>query len=121
MTRVSFNEPIDHNDDDQWRVRVTTIYDVAKAAGVTAATVSYVLSGKRTVSRETRERVMKYVKELGYRPNHIARSLTKQRTRTIGLVVPNIGNPFYAGMAEAAELIAYAAGFRIFITNTGKM
>jgi DNA-binding LacI/PurR family transcriptional regulator len=97
---------------------VTTIYDVAKAAGVTAATVSYVLSGKRAVSKATRERVMQCVKELGYRPNQIARSLTKQKTKTIGLVVPNISNPFYAGMAGAAELIAYTAGFRIFVTNT---
>jgi DNA-binding LacI/PurR family transcriptional regulator len=97
---------------------VTTIYDVAKAAGVTAATVSYVLSGKRPVSKATRERVMRYIQELGYRPNQIARSLIKQRTKTIGLVVPYIGNPFYAEMAEAAERITYAAGFRIFVTNT---
>jgi DNA-binding LacI/PurR family transcriptional regulator len=97
---------------------VTTIYDVAKAAGVTAATVSYVLSGKRPVSQATRERVLKYVQELGYRPNQIARSLIEQRTKTIGLVVPYIGNPFYAEMAEAAERITYAAGFRIFVTNT---
>jgi DNA-binding LacI/PurR family transcriptional regulator len=99
-------------------MRVTTIYDVAKAAGVTAATVSYVLSGKRPVSKATRERVMKYVQELGYRPNQIARSLIKQSTKTIGLVVPYIGNPFYAEMAEAAERITYATGFRIFVTNT---
>lgn len=97
---------------------MTTIYDVAKAAGVTAATVSYVLSGKRPVSKATRERVMRYVQELGYRPNQIARSLIEQRTKTIGLVVPYIGNPFYAEMAEAAERITYAEGFRIFITNT---
>jgi DNA-binding LacI/PurR family transcriptional regulator len=97
---------------------VATIYDVAKAAGVTAATVSYVLSGKRSVRKATRERVMKYVHELGYRPNQIARSLTSQHTKTIGLVVPCIGNPFYAEMAEAAERITYAAGFRLFVANT---
>src|SRR6266700_2894404 len=97
---------------------MTTIYDVAKAAGVTAATVSYVLSGKRSVSKATRERVMKYVHELEYRPNQIARSLISQHTKTIGLVVPYIGNPFYAEMAEAAERITYAAGFRLFVTNT---
>jgi DNA-binding LacI/PurR family transcriptional regulator len=97
---------------------VTTIYDIAKAAGVTATTVSYVLSGKGGVGQATRERVMKYVHELGYRPNLIARSLTKQSTNTIGLVVPNIGNPFYAGLAEIVERICYEAGFRAFITNT---
>src|SRR5579883_1886401 len=98
--------------------QVTTIYDVAKAAGVTATTVSYVLSGKGSVSEATRARVMKYVQELGYRPNLIARSLIKQSTRTIGLVVPSISNPFYAELAEAMERITYASGFRIFITNT---
>ncbi len=97
---------------------MTTIYDIAKAAGVTATTVSYVLSGKDGVSQATRERVMKYVQELGYRPNLVARSLTKQSTSTIGLVVPNIGNPFYAGLAQVVERIAYEAGFRLFITNT---
>lgn len=66
---------------------MATIYDVAKAAGVTAATVSYVLSGKRAVSKETHARVMKYVQELGYRPNQIARSLIKQKTKTIGLLI----------------------------------
>jgi DNA-binding LacI/PurR family transcriptional regulator len=97
---------------------VTTIYDIAKAAGVTATTVSYVLSGKGAVSQATRERVMKYVHELGYRPNLIARSLTKQSTSTIGLVVPSIGNPFYAGLAEVVERLSYESGFRVFITNT---
>lgn len=97
---------------------MTTIYDVAKAAGVTAATVSYALSGKRSVSEETRERVMKCARELGYRPNQIARSLTKQKTMTIGLVVPTIDNPFYAGIARAAESITHASGFCIFVTST---
>jgi DNA-binding LacI/PurR family transcriptional regulator len=99
---------------------VTTIYDVAKAAGVTAATVSNVLSGKRPVSEATRERVMKYVQELGYRPNQIARSLIKQRTKTVGLVIPNIGNPFYAALAKAVERITCTAGFRVFIISTNQ-
>lgn len=97
---------------------MTTIYDVARAAGVTAATVSYVLSGKGSVSEVTRERVLKCAQDLGYRPNMIARSLINQSTRTIGFVVPSIGNPFYAVMAEAIECLTYTAGFRVFITNT---
>jgi DNA-binding LacI/PurR family transcriptional regulator len=98
--------------------QVTTIYDVAKAAGVTATTVSYVLSGKGSISKATRAKVMQCAHELGYRPNLVARSLIKQSTSTIGLVVPNIGNPFYAGLAEAVERIAYTSGFRVYITNT---
>jgi len=97
---------------------LATIYDIAKAAGVTATTVSYVLSGKGSISAATRERVLQYAQELGYRPNLIARSLIKQETHTIGLVIPHITNPFYAEIAEILERRAYAAGFRTFITNT---
>ncbi|WP_165422764.1 LacI family DNA-binding transcriptional regulator [Ktedonosporobacter rubrisoli] len=97
---------------------MATIYDIAKAAGVTAATVSYVLSGKGSISQATREKVMRYASELGYRPNLIARSLIKQETHTIGLVIPHIINPFYAGIAETVERSAYARGFRTMITNT---
>jgi DNA-binding LacI/PurR family transcriptional regulator len=97
---------------------VTTIYDVARAAGVTAATVSYVLSGKKTVSEATRARVMKYIVEMEYRPNLVARSLTTQQTRTLGLVVPTINNPFYAEAIEATERIVYRLGFRIMTTTT---
>jgi DNA-binding LacI/PurR family transcriptional regulator len=97
---------------------LTTIYDIAKAAGVTATTVSYVLSGKGAISPATRARVLKCAQELGYRPNLVARSLTKQETRTIGLVMPHFLNPFYAGIAEVVERRAYASGFRTMITNT---
>jgi DNA-binding LacI/PurR family transcriptional regulator len=97
---------------------MTTIYDIAKAAGVTATTVSYVLSGKGSISKATRTRVLKYAREMGYRPNLVARSLIKQQTSTIGLVLPMIINPFYAEIVETAERIAYASGFRLFVTNT---
>jgi DNA-binding LacI/PurR family transcriptional regulator len=97
---------------------MTTIYDIAKAAGVTAATVSHVLSGKKPVKEATRLKVMKYIEEMGYRPNLVARSLITQQTYTIGVVVPTIANPFYAEVIEAAERSAHRAGFRIIATNT---
>jgi DNA-binding LacI/PurR family transcriptional regulator len=97
---------------------MTTIYDIARAAGVTAATVSHVLSGKKPVSEATRQKVMKYIDELGYRPNLLARGLITRSTRTIGLIVPIISNPFYAEVIDAAERIAHRAGFRIMATNT---
>ncbi len=97
---------------------MTTIYDIAKAAGVTATTVSYALTGKGSVSNATRARVLKYARELGYRPNLVARSLITRQTRTIGLVMPMIVNTFYAQMAEVVERRAYASGFRTFVTNT---
>lgn len=96
---------------------MTTIYDIAKAAGVTATTVSNVLSGKGSVSIATRERVLKYVQELEYEPNLIARSLIKGRTGTIGLILPAIDNPFYAEVTAVVERLAYAAHLRIFVTT----
>jgi DNA-binding LacI/PurR family transcriptional regulator len=96
---------------------MATIYDIAKAAGVTATTVSYVLSGKGSVSVATRSRVMKYAQELGYQPNLVARSLIKGRTGVIGLALPNIENPFYGEVIAVVERLAYKAGLRVFVTT----
>jgi DNA-binding LacI/PurR family transcriptional regulator len=96
---------------------MTTIYDVAKAAGVTATTVSNVLSGKGSVGAVTRVRVLKYVQELGYQPNLVARSLIKGRTGLLGLVVPALDNPYFAELAVEAESAAFEAGLRIFLTS----
>lgn len=96
---------------------MTTIYDIAKAAGVTATTVSNVLRGKGSVSAATRARVMKFVHELGYTPNLVARSLINGRTGVIGFVVPYMDNLFYAEAIAAIERLAYAAGLRVFVTS----
>jgi len=96
---------------------MTTIYDIARAAGVTATTVSNVLSGKGSVSSATRARVMQYAKELNYSPNLIARSLIKGRTGVLGLAFPSVDNPFYAEITAAMERLAYQAGFRIFVST----
>ena len=76
--------------------------DVARHAGVSVATVSYVInSGPRPVSGPTRERVLGAIRELDYAPLAAARSLRHQRTRTIGLILPDTANPFYATLAKA--------------------
>ena len=97
---------------------MATIYDVARAAGVTAATVSVALSGRGVVNPETRARILRCAEELGYRPNLVARSLTMRRTHTIGLVVFDITNPFYAEVALAVEQTAQRAGYRVIFANT---
>lgn len=99
---------------------MATIYDIAKVAGVTAATVSNVLSGKGSVSATTRERVLKCAQDLGYEPNLIARSLIKGRTGVIGLILPDLGNPFFANVTTTVEHLAYQAGLRIFVTTLSK-
>ena len=78
--------------------------DVASLAGVSTATVSYVVnSGPRPVSAETRRKVERAIEQLGYQPNQIARSLTTKRTNTLGFLIPDILNPIHAAMAKSFE------------------
>src|SRR5579859_5326565 len=97
---------------------VTTINDVARRAAVTAATVSYVLSGKSSVSEKTRARVLAAIDELGYRPNLVARSLARRRTFTLGLLLPDIANPFYPEIAREVGAIASSHGYHLLLCNT---
>ena len=92
--------------------------DVAARAGVSPAVVSYVLNGgPRRVARATRERVLSAIEELDYRPNVIARSLRMNRTMTLGLVIPDSSNPFFAELARAVEEAAFARGFTLLVGN----
>lgn len=95
-----------------------TIAQVAEAAGVSLMTVSRVINNKGDVSDETARRVWQIIDELGYRPSRIARGLARSRTNTIGLVVPDIGNPFFSDIARGVEHRAYAAGYNVFLGNT---
>ena len=95
-----------------------TMADVAREAGVSLMTVSRVINNKGEVSPETRRHVQAVIEQLGYRPSDIARSLATRRTGTIGLVVPDSANPFFSEVARAAEQIAYAENYSIFLGNT---
>ena len=93
-----------------------TIRDVAALARVSPATVSGVLGGTKSVSAITRQRVEEAVAELGYRPNAVARALRTNASRTIGLVVPDITNPFYADIAKGVTCRAREFGYGVFLT-----
>ncbi len=97
---------------------MVSIKEVAEAAGVSTATVSRVLSNGLHVRPEVRERVLMVVERLGYRPNLVARSLRAQHTQTIGLLVSDIGNPFFTALSRAVEDTAYAQGFNLLLCNT---
>lgn len=99
---------------------MTTIRDVAAKAGVSVGTVSHVLSGARTVSPITAERVREAMSALDYSPNWIAQSLRGQRTCTVGLVVPDNANPFFAETSWAIERACADAGFGLMLCNTGR-
>jgi len=91
--------------------------DVAREAGVSKQTVSRILSGKGEASPPTIERVHEVVSRLGYRPSSLARSLATNRTLTLGLIVPNLSNPYFAELAEAVEITAWENSYNTFLCN----
>ncbi|MEU6779398.1 LacI family DNA-binding transcriptional regulator [Nonomuraea angiospora] len=93
------------------------IKDVAAQAGVSVATVSRVLNDNPSVTEETRNRVHDAMAALNYRPNAVARSLRTEATRTLGLIIGDILNPFFAELARAVEDEARAAGYTVIIGN----
>jgi LacI family transcriptional regulator len=97
-----------------------TMRDVADRAGVSSATVSHTLNGTRHVDPETRERVLQAITEIGYRPNYLARGLRQRRTGTIGLIIPDNTNPFFAEMARAIEDAGFARGSNVMLCNSDR-
>src|SRR5579872_7036176 len=97
---------------------MATIREVASRAGVSVATVSYVLNDTRKVRPETEQRVLLAAKELGYSPNTAARSLVVGRSSMVGLVVPDIENPFFPEITKAFQEAATLAGMETIVMNT---
>jgi LacI family transcriptional regulator len=92
--------------------------DVAEAAGVSLGTVSHVLSGSHPVNPETRERVDVAIRQLAFRPNRVARALAGDRSSTIGVLLPDIANPFFAELARGAEDVLGRADFAVLFGNS---
>lgn len=97
---------------------MATIREVAESAGVSYATVSHVINNTRVVSQETRERVLAAMSALDYRPNALARSLRQGKTNTLGLVLPDSANPFFAEISRSIEDEAFKKGYSVFLCNT---
>ena len=96
---------------------MASIKDVAAEAGVSVATVSRVLNGHPSVSEDARRRVTAAVTALGYRPNAVARSLRTDQTRTLGLVISDVLNPYFTELARSVEEEARALGYSVIIGN----
>lgn len=96
---------------------MASIKDVAVEAGVSVATVSRVLNGHPSVSPGARARVLAAVETLGYRPNAVARSLRTDQTRTLGLVISDVMNPYFTELARSVEEEARALGYSVIIGN----
>jgi LacI family transcriptional regulator, galactose operon repressor len=95
-----------------------TIRDVARRAGVSAMTVSRVINGSARVHPETRRRVEDSIAELGYVPSRLARGLTRQKTGTLALIVPDVANPFFTLIVRGAEDVARRNGYRLILCDT---
>jgi LacI family transcriptional regulator len=100
--------------------QVPTIQDVARLAKVAPATVSNVLNASRPVAEIRKERVLAAVKQLGYRPNALAASLRRKETRTIGVVVPDLTNPFFATIVHRIEELAAESDYQILLVSSNE-
>ena len=96
-----------------------TVHDVAKEAGVSIATVSYTLNNSGSISDDMRKKVRRAAKKLGYRQNRAARAMKMGRSDIIGLVIPNIENPFFATLSQSVLLECHRKGLQVFLD--GKM
>ena len=96
----------------------TSIKDVAREAGVSIATVSRVLNDIDVVNEDTKKKVLDAIKKLGYRPNIVARSLKTQRTKTIGILIPDISNQLYPEIVRGAEDVSNIYDYNIILGNS---
>lgn len=99
---------------------MATIKDVAKRANVSIATVSRVINGLGGVRPQTEKRILNAIEELNYSPNNLARSMVRRRTQTIGVIVPDIANPFFPEVIKGIEMRAREHGFTTILSNTNE-
>src|SRR5512143_2071231 len=100
-----------------------TMLDVARRAGVSQPLVSQVIGGSRSVrvSEATRDRILRVAEELGYRPNVIARARVHSRSYSIGIIIPDLYNPFFADVVAGAERVASDEGYAVMLANAAEV
>jgi LacI family transcriptional regulator len=100
------------------RPKTTTIRDVAHAAELSPTSVSRYLNGDIVLPKTSASRIERAVRELNYQPNRLARNLSLGQSKMIGLIIPDISNPFFATLACAVEEVAFKAGYGVLLCNT---
>ena len=98
----------------------TTIVDIAKSLGVSPSTVSRALNNSPEINENTRQEIIRVANELDYRPNLLAQSLHRGETHTIGVVIPDIQRPFFAGVLAGIQKVASEAGYRVIICQSNE-
>ncbi len=101
-------------------VRQITIVDIAKSLGISPSTVSRALNGRSDINPATRQEIIRVATEMDYRPNLLAQSLNRGETHTIGVVIPNIERPFFAGVLAGIQKVATEAGYRVMICQSNE-
>jgi LacI family transcriptional regulator len=101
-----------------WRWTIVTMRDVAEHAGVSVTTVSHVVNNTRTVNPDTRSRVEEAMRVLGYQPNVVARSLRMGKTHTIGIILPDSANPYFAEVVRGIEDTSFSHGYSVILCNS---
>ena len=94
------------------------MHHIAKRAGVALGTVSHVINGSAVVREPLRRRVLEAIQTLGYQPSQLARGLRRDYTNMIGMIIPDITNPFFPALVRAAEDVAYAHLYRLVLCNS---
>jgi LacI family transcriptional regulator len=97
---------------------MTTIQDIARMVGVSVATVSNALNGKRNVGHALRQKILRAARDLGYRPNRAAQAMRTGQTQAIGLVLPDLTNPFFPELAQSVESTARKAGLLVCLIDS---
>jgi len=100
------------------RPKRPTLKELAEAAGVSVASASYALNGNGSVGAQTREHILEVAKRIGYRQNLAARAMKRGRSGTLGLVLPDLTNPFFPSFAQAVVQTARAHGYGVFLIDT---
>ncbi|MGC2403654.1 MAG: LacI family DNA-binding transcriptional regulator [Acidobacteriaceae bacterium] len=101
------------------RSQVPTLVDVAREAGVSLKTASRVLNGSKNVSQEKAQKIRDVMERLGYRPNELARGLKAKRSAAIGMIVPNLADPFFANAVHAVQEVARMNGYVVILASSG--
>ena len=97
---------------------MANMQEIAKMAGVSLGTVSHVLNNSAGVRESVRKRVLDAVEATGYQPSQLARGLRRDKTNMIGMIIPDLTNPFFPAVVRGAEDVAFANGYRLILCNT---